>query len=213
MRPTLGLQSQLMELTIDAPRLLAYLWFAWVGAVTPGPNTMIALACGAHFGWRSIAGHLIGVVSGVSVMMVVVLAGAHAVIDEWPKAAAILRWLGVVWLLWLALQLGRSAELAPTQGPRVPSAWESALFQWANPKAWMVITGAAAAWRGIAEPAWLDALLLAGLFAASCALALLIWAGGGERLAGWLRTGRHLLWFNRFLALSLTGTAIWLAMS
>ena len=54
-------------------------------------------------------------------------------------------------------------------------------------------------------------LLLAAVFSGSCALALILWAGGGERLARWLLAGRRLLWFNRLLALSLAGTAVWLA--
>ncbi len=202
-----------MDWNLDVPRLLAYLWFAWVGAVTPGPNTMIALACGIHFGLRSIVGHLFGVVCGVSLMMLLVLTGAQALIDWLPVAASVLRWLGVVWLLWMALQLARSAVLSPGQGLRAPRVWESALLQWANPKAWMVISGAAAAWRGIAHPAWLDALLLAALFAGSCALALVLWAAGGERLARWLQAGQRLIWFNRLLGLSLAITAAWLAAS
>jgi threonine/homoserine/homoserine lactone efflux protein len=144
-------------------------------------------------------------------MMLLVLAGAQTLIDWLPEAAAVLRWLGVAWLLWMALQLVRSSSLSPGEGLRAPRVWESALLQWANPKAWMVISGTAAAWRGIAVPGWLDALLLAALFAGSCALALVLWAVGGERLARWLQAGQRLIWFNRLHGLSLAITAAWLA--
>jgi len=203
----------LMSWTIDPVMVLAYAWFAWVGAVTPGPNTMIALSCGIHFGRASIAAHLIGVVVGVSLMMLLMLNGAQVLIDTLPAAAGVLRWLGVLWLLWMGLQLARTRGLAQEHGMRPPRVWESAMLQWANPKAWMVISGTAATWRGIAQPSWLDALLLTSLFAGSCALALVLWAGGGERLSNWLQQGERLHRFNLLMGVSLCATAIWLAIA
>jgi threonine/homoserine/homoserine lactone efflux protein len=200
-----------MNLSIDLSMALAYLWFAWVGAVTPGPNTMVALACAIHFGPRSIRAHMIGVVLGVSLMMLVVLSGAQALIQAVPIVGRWLQWLGVGWLIWLGIQLARTDGLSAEARVRPPKAWESALFQWANPKAWMVISGAAVTWRGIAQPVGLDMLILVGGFAGSCALALVLWAQGGERLSRWLRQGRRLIGFNRLLGMSLVATAAWLA--
>ena len=202
-----------MNWALDLPMLLAYLWFAWVGAVTPGPNTMVALSCGIHFGLRSIGPHLIGVVIGVSLMMTLVLSGAQALIDTVPMLAQALRWFGVGWLLWLGIQLARSTGLDNAVRIRPPHVWESALLQWGNPKAWMVMTGTAATWRGVAGPGWLDMAVLIAGFAGSCALSLLLWAHGGERLAHWLKQGRRLAYFNRALGASLCATAIWLALA
>jgi threonine/homoserine/homoserine lactone efflux protein len=202
-----------MHPALDFPMLAAYLWFAWVGAVTPGPNTMVALACGIHFGSRSVGAHLIGVVSGVSLMMLVLLSGAQALLTAIPALAEGLRWFGVVWLFWLGMQLARTSTLGDGARLRPPRAWESALLQWANPKAWMVMTGTAATWRGVAQPAWLDMMLLIGGFAASCAISIMLWARGGERLANWLQQGRRLAAFNLALGASLCATALWLAIA
>lgn len=199
-----------MNPTVDPVLLVAYLWFAWVGAVTPGPNTMVALACGIQGGLRSIVPHLFGVVIGVSVMMMVALSGAQALIDVFPVVGGLLRWVGAVWLVWMGLQLARTDAVRHGTAVRPPTVWESALLQWANPKAWMVISGTAAAWRGVASPAWLDMLVVTALFAGSCALALLLWGAGGARLSGWLERGERLRAVNRALGVSLMLTACWL---
>jgi threonine/homoserine/homoserine lactone efflux protein len=113
----------------------------------------------------------------------------------------------------LGVQLARTSTLGDGARLRPPRAWESALLQWANPKAWMVMTGTAATWRGVAQPAWLDMMLLIGGFAASCAISIMLWARGGERLANWLQQGRRLAAFNLALGASLCATALWLAIA
>jgi hypothetical protein len=72
---------------------------------------MVALACGIHFGARSAGAHLVGVVSGVGLMMLILLSGAQALIEAVPVLSQGLRWFGVAWLFWLGVQLARSSDL------------------------------------------------------------------------------------------------------
>jgi threonine/homoserine/homoserine lactone efflux protein len=191
--------------------LLAFCWFAWVGAVTPGPNTMLGLATAVNFGAASVRPHMLGVTVGTGLIMAASLAGMHGILLALPGLAWVLKWLGVVWLIWMGLRLLKARQLGHQTVARPPRAYESALLQLANGKGWMLITATAAAWRGVASPAWLDALLLTLIHAFSCTLALLVWAVLGQSLSGWLAIGRRLAFFNAAMGLSLIVTALWMA--
>lgn len=196
---------------VNSPLLLAFCWFAWVGAVTPGPNTMLALATAVNFGAASVRPHMVGVTVGTAIIMAAALAGMNGLLIAAPAMGLALKYLGVAWLVWMGLALMRARTLGQRAIVRPPRAYESALLQLANAKGWMLITATAAAWRGIASPAWFDGLLLTLIHAFSCTLALLLWAALGQSLSGWLSAGRRLMYFNVLMGLSLIVTALWMA--
>jgi threonine/homoserine/homoserine lactone efflux protein len=61
----------------------------------------------------------------------------------YPLIAALIKWAGIAYLLFIAWQLARPQsnatrkDLNPT-GLKPLSFWRSAAFQYANPKAWML---------------------------------------------------------------------------
>ena len=198
--------------SVNGPLLFAFCWFAWIGAVTPGPNTLLALATAVNFGAASVRPHMLGVTVGTAAVMAATLAGLHGVLAAVPSLAIALKWLGIGWLVWMGIGLMRVRKLGERSITRPPRAYESALLQLANGKGWMLVAATAAAWRGIASPAWLDTLLLTGIYALSCLIALIVWAMLGQALSAWLTVGLRALWFNGLMGASLITTALWMAM-
>lgn len=198
---------------VDLPLLAAFAWFAWVGSVTPGPNCALALSTAANFGARSVAPHMLGVAIGFSTMLAAALAGAHGLLAASPALASALKWFGIAWLAWMGVQLARSRSLAERRSVRPPRVHESTLLQFANPKAWMLMTATVGAYQDLARPGWLNGLLIVAIFVACCMVALVLWAWLGAALRRWLADGRRLAWFNGLLGLSLVATACWLALS
>lgn len=196
---------------VDLPLLAAFTWFAWVGSITPGPNTALALATAANFGARTVGAHIVGVGIGFAVMLGSALAGAQGLLAAAPGAAAVLRWLGIGYLAWLGYQIARSRGLAEGRAARPPRVHESALVQFANGKAWILIAGTVGAYQGLASPSWLGSLLIATIFVTFCMISLVIWAWLGAALRQWLKVGRRLAWFNGALGASLIATAAWVA--
>ena len=73
---------------------------------------------------------------------------------------------------------------------------EAALFQWVNPKAWvMAVTGMAV--YGTADRPFLGVAVIALVFAALNAPSVAVWAGLGAALRDWLAEPTRLKWFNR----------------
>jgi hypothetical protein len=76
------------------------------------------------------------------------IAGAAALLLTYPFIAALIKWAGIAYLLFIAWQLARPQsnatrkELNPT-GLKPLSFWQSAALQYANPKAWMLAAATA----------------------------------------------------------------------
>ena len=200
-----------MDLYLNLPAFLAFFWFAWIGSVTPGPNCMVALATGANFGARATAPHALGVFFGFSAMLLAAGLGVAELIRTHMLVAVTLRWLGIGYLVWLGIQLMRSSGLSDRSVARPPKVHESALLQFANPKAWMLVIATVSAYQGIARPNWLRQLLFMGIFGTCCAVSIFIWAWIGSSMRQWLSRNGRMAVFNGLAGASLLLTALWTA--
>jgi threonine/homoserine/homoserine lactone efflux protein len=197
---------------MEADQIVALTVFALIGSFTPGPNNAIATLTGANFGLRAAVPHMLGVPFGFASMLLAAAGGVAAVLLTHPVAAEVIRWLGTAYLLWLAWSLTRATESKPlASGPfTLPLSFsQSALFQYLNPKAWMLSAATAGAFMTGDAPlvrgAW--AAVLFGLTAfASVAL----WAALGASLRAWLAHGSRLRVFNVVMGVSLALTALWM---
>lgn len=186
-------------------------------AITPGPNNFIVLEAGARRGVLAAGRAIAGVVIGSLVLLALVWAGVGALMQTAPALQISLSVAGALYLGWLGAAMLASN---PTKGDagmsgsapehaRLPSSFLGvALFQLLNPKAWVLVTTAAAAMAGAGDDVLVLALLLV-LISVAC---LMIWALAGRALSRVLERPRWRLWFDRvmggFLALSAAGLIV-----
>src|SRR5688500_20220486 len=98
---------------MNAEQLLAFVVFAIVTSITPGPNNVMLTATGANVGFRRGLPHVAGVSLGFALMLFLVAAGLGAAILDSPEAMRMLRYAGIAVLLWLSWKLataGRPGE-------------------------------------------------------------------------------------------------------
>ena len=179
---------------MDAAWLASATGFALAMTATPGPNNAMVAASAANFGLRRSLPHVLGIALGFPVMIVLVALGLAEVLAASPGLQAGLRWVGTAWMLWLAWKIA-TAEPATADVPsrgRPMTLVQAALFQWVNPKAWIIASGAILTYG---RP-WVLAVIF-GLAAVGC---LLGWAAIGLGTARLLRTPEALRWFNRAMA-------------
>ncbi|HEU0199026.1 MAG TPA: LysE family translocator [Burkholderiaceae bacterium] len=194
-------------------QFFALVLFALTGSFTPGPNNTIATITGANFGWRAAVPHILGVPFGFASMLLAAAAGVAALILASSTLIVAIKWLGIAYLLWLAWTLAHSrAQLADkANGPfRLPLTFsQSALFQYLNPKAWMLTMATAGAFLAGDRPLQRGAVVM--LVFSLCAFAsLVVWAWLGAALRQWLTQGTRLRAFNRCMAALLAATALWM---
>ena len=202
---------------MEPAQLGAFVVFSLVGSFTPGPNNTIATATAANFGFRAALPHIFGVPFGFSTMLAFGSLGAVGLLLSLPTAAGAIKWAGIAYLVYLGWLLIRAARQTPdhapgTLGARPLTFLESALFQYANPKAWMLATATAGTFMSGRDVATRAALICL-VFSATCIASLAVWAWMGAALRQWLRTSRRRWWFNAAMGLSLAATALWMAVT
>jgi threonine/homoserine/homoserine lactone efflux protein len=153
--------------------------FAWFASATafalsmsgsPGPNNAMVTASGATWGFRPTLPHMFGISIGLSVMLVAVALGMGEALRAWPWLHEALRWAGAAYMLWLAWKIASAdpdpAGLGRRDAVSRPLTFlQAALFQWVNPKAWVVAVGAVAAYTTATGAALVaQAGLLAAIF-------------------------------------------------
>ncbi len=184
--------------------LLAFVGFALVSSITPGPNNTMLLASGVNYGFRRTMPHIAGISLGCMVMLLLVGLGLGQAFAAVPRLYDALRYTGAAYLLWLAWKIATAGtEATEAAGGRRPlTFWQAAAFQWVNPKAWVMVVGAVSTYaprdefgQGVAVLA-----LLLGLVNVP---SICVWAGFGTALRPWLsHPGRRRV-FNVAMALLL----------
>ena len=123
--------------------------FAFVTSITPGPNNLMLMASGANFGWVRTIPHLLGVGIGFMVMIVMIGGGLIQIFDIWPLTDTILKVASVLFLAYLAWKIGNAAP--PSASPKTSGTpltfLQASLFQWVNPKTWVMALTAIGAYR------------------------------------------------------------------
>ncbi|TVQ56655.1 MAG: LysE family translocator [Rhodobacteraceae bacterium] len=197
-------------MSLDAVLALAAL--ALASTWTPGPNNIMLANSGATFGWRATWPHAFGVALGFPLMVFVLALGLGELFREHAALREGLRWAGAALLVWLGWRIG-AAGRAQAQGRARPFTFaEAAAFQWINPKAWAMAVSIPAAFVTGAAPIR-EALVCAGVFAASGLGSAHGWAAFGAAIRRLLATGRRLIAFNAVMGLMVAASGVWLAVT
>ena len=116
----------------------AFLPFAVIAAFTPGPNNLLLAASGANFGIRRTIPHVLGIVSGLPLLVLAVGLGLGTLFQRHPEVHTVLKFGGAAFLVYLAWRIATAGHGTAETAPGRPLTFlEAALFQWVNPKAWI----------------------------------------------------------------------------
>ncbi len=183
--------------------------FALASSITPGPVNLVALNCGARFGFRASTRHITGATVGFTLLLLLIGLGLYELLERAPILMRGIQWGGVAFLLYMAWKLAvDDGRLEPAAAGNGPSLLDGALMQWLNPKAWL----ASVAGMGLfaANGDVLRVWLFAGLYFVICYGSIACWAGAGAFLSRYLQEPGRVRWLNRTMALLLAGSAFYL---
>ena len=188
--------------------------FMLVSSVTPGPNNTMLMASGVHFGFRRTLAHLMGVQLGFGFMVVAVGLGLHTVLAQFPAFYNLVRFAGAAYMVWMAWSLASARPhvavlaalddgLHSAQDEAKPLGfWGAVLFQWVNPKAWVMAVTIMSAYvppgAGLLQIAPLGMLYVALGFPCSS-----VWVGFGSALRSYLQDPFRMRVFNCSMAAAL----------
>jgi threonine/homoserine/homoserine lactone efflux protein len=183
---------------------VAFVIFAFVMFITPGPNNTMLLSSGLTYGFRRTVPHIVGVTVGFAFMVGAVGVGLGAVFIAYPVLQTILKYIGAAYLIYLAWQIGMAEPSAPEQdNSRGPMTfWGAAMFQWVNAKGWVMVIGTITAYAAIAAFP-LNIVIQVGLSLLLGALSCTAWALFGTALRPVLTSRTAVRAFNIVMALLL----------
>jgi threonine/homoserine/homoserine lactone efflux protein len=185
---------------------LALMLFALVSSVTPGPNNTMVLASGLNFGVRRSLPHMLGIGIGFALMVFLVGIGLGSIFKAYPAIYSVLKYVGAAYMLWLAWKIATSGPVGEAKSAAKPITFtQAALFQWVNPKAWIMAVTANTTYSVVGHPL-LSALIVSGAFAISSLPSNATWVMFGAGLRQVLHDPKTLRIFNIGMALLLVAS-------
>lgn len=200
--------------------LAAFALTSLVIEMTPGPNMAYLAALSLSQGIRAGLAAVAGVSLGLAVYGAVAALGLSAVIDNSPLLYEVLRWGGVVYLLWLAWEAwAREAETAPEKAGdpnlRPGQAFRRGLItNLLNPKAAVFYVAVLPDFiRPGNGSVAMQTLTLSAVYVGIATLVHLVIVLLASRLQGAIQTPDKRRTIRRVLAVALAAIAVWFAFS
>jgi homoserine/homoserine lactone efflux protein len=95
---------------------LAYVATAIIFSLAPGSGTVNSISNGINFGTRKSLAAIVGLQLGLAFHIALVGIGIGALVAKSATAFAIIKWVGVIYLIWLGIQKWRdNSNLSLTQ--------------------------------------------------------------------------------------------------
>lgn len=182
---------------------LSLVLFSFVSSITPGPNNIMLLASGVNFGFRKTIPHMLGIAFGFGLLLLGVGLGLKELFEQFELAQTVIKVLGAIYMIFLAWQIANSGPLATGEAGGKPMTFFAAsLFQWVNPKAWVMAIYAMTAFTG--QPDFLTSVIIVcAAFVVVNFPSVSVWCGFGVALREFLSDPAKLRIFNIVMALLL----------
>ncbi len=116
------------------PEILSIALFWFVAAFTPGPNNVVASYSGFNFGITKTIPLILGVTLGFTSLIFFLTIGLINVFKIFPILQNILKYLGTLFLLYLAYKISFSKSLKEEEKKNPVTFFDTYFFQFLNPK-------------------------------------------------------------------------------
>ena len=193
---------------MNLDQAIAYLTFALIGAITPGPSNVMISATGSVAGFVRGLPCALGAAIGMGLLLFSAALGLGQVILALPALLNIMNIAGAAFLLWLAWKIATAGPVSETEPAKPVGLVGAALFQWANPKGWLVAVSAAGTYLQASQNQFAQALWFGGLFFVAAFPSGLLWLGLGALMQKALRDERKARAFNIAMGLALAASVV-----
>ncbi|CAM4232483.1 LysE family translocator [Kerstersia similis] len=188
----------------------SFLVYSLVTAITPGPNNIMLTASGLNFGFRRSIPHILGVAMGFGIMVAVVGLGIGNLLTASPALFETIRVLGILYLLYLSWRIATAGAAPSSKSARGrPLGFVgAALFQWVNPKSWIITLSAVTSYTSNTNGSLTLFLTLGLIYTVVSLPAISAWAYMGSRLQDLAADANRMRWFNWGMALLLASSVL-----
>ena len=183
--------------------------YYFVMYATPGPNNSILTASGIKFGFARSVPNIIGISSGHGIQLALVCFGLGSLFTQFPILLEVLKYIGACYLLYLAWKMFGSLNISIAEEKSSPlKYYEAILFQFVNPKAWVICITAVSLFYPENVNLIIGTLFLVIMSTIINLPSISMWAFGGSVIRRYLSNKKLKTIIEWILAILLFGTAI-----
>jgi homoserine/homoserine lactone efflux protein len=173
---------------------LAFFIAAWAISFSPGPGAITVMSASLNHGFARGCFATFGLILGFWTQLVVVAVGLGAVIATSALAFAVVKWLGVAYLIYLGIRQWRAPPLAMPRRRIVVEAW---LLNAVNPKGTAFMLAVVPQFLTAGEPLVPQYLMIGATLGFTDLVVNILYAALAARLLGVLRTAARRRAINR----------------
>ena len=198
---------------INLELILAISSYYFVMFATPGPNNSILTVSGIKFGFIRTVPNIFGIPFGHALQLTLVILGLGKLFEHFPVILSFLKYLGAAYLLYLSWKIFGSLKVSGTNEKVSPlKFYEAVLFQFVNPKAWVICVTAVALFFPYEENYIVGIFFMVFMAVTICFPSISMWALGGSIIRHYLKNIKIKIVVELVLAILLVGTAITIMM-
>jgi homoserine/homoserine lactone efflux protein len=188
-----------MELSI----WLTFFAASWAISISPGPGAIAAMSAGLNHGFRYGYVTIIGLILGIWSQLIIVGVGLGALVNTSATAFAVVKWLGVAYLVWLGIQQWRAparpmaladAKEAVTQRQLVLRAWTINVV---NPKGTVFLLAVVPQFIDLSQPLLPQYVAIGATLAFTDMVVMAGYTALAARVLGALKEPSHIRAMNR----------------
>lgn len=188
--------------------LIPILLFTVSTSISPGPNNFMLLSSGLNHGVKRSLPHFWGICLGFSIMAFLVAIGLGFFFSKYPIIKEVLKYIGSIYMLYLAWKIYRASDNTNAAKISKPLTFIQAfLFQWLNPKAWIMVIGAISIFS-LSTNFILNAISIGSVFLFVYLPCGILWLCFGAVMQKFLKDKKQQRLFNTFMAILLATSVV-----
>jgi homoserine/homoserine lactone efflux protein len=185
---------------------LAYMLACWVISISPGAGAIASMSSGLNYGFRRGYWNALGLQLALLVQIGIVAAGVGVLFATTPWAFLVVKWFGVLYLLYLAYLQWK----APTQSIEIQQEQPNKsiaklvlhgfLVNMSNPKAIVFLLAVLPQFLDLSKPQWIQYLIMALTMVTIDLIVMAGYTGLAAKVLRLLKSPKQQKYMNRTFA-------------
>lgn len=191
--------------------ILSIATFTLSTSISPGPNNIMLLSSGLTFGYKKTIPHMTGVFLGFPVMVLVIGLGMGALFEKFPIVLTVLKIVGILYLFWMAYKIANNSssyDVDENSKSQPFSFVQAAMFQWVNPKAWIMAITSVSVFVTSNEHGITQVIIISIIYFLSGCISCNSWAFGGTILKKFIKSEKSVQRLNILMAILLIASVL-----
>ena len=183
--------------------IISIITFAFSTVMTLGPNNIMLLSSGLTFGFKRTLAHMFGIILGFPTMVLIIGFGLGTLLEQFPIIFRILKIIGILYLIWMAYKIANNKstyDCDTTSNSKPFTLIQGAMFQWLNPKAWIMAITAIYVFVTSDENSTYQVIFIAFIYFLVSFISTSTWAIGGVIIKKFIKNEKIVQRFNIFMA-------------